>query len=42
MGFDYSRIKSPEYFAENRVPAHSDHEAFVSMEELATGENSFF
>lgn len=40
MGFDYSRIKNPEYFCENRVPAHSDHEAFISMEELATGENS--
>ena len=40
MGFDYSRIKNPEYFEENRVAAHSDHEAFVSMEELATGENS--
>ncbi|MBQ9740701.1 MAG: hypothetical protein IJV91_07165 [Kiritimatiellae bacterium] len=40
MGFDYSRIKNPEYFGENRVPAHSDHEAFVSKEELLTGENS--
>jgi len=40
MGFDYSRIKNPEYFGENRVPAFSDHEAFVSREELLTGENS--
>ncbi|MBR5287429.1 MAG: DUF4981 domain-containing protein [Clostridia bacterium] len=40
MGFDYSRIKNPEFFGENRVPAHSDHEVFVSLEEMASGENS--
>ncbi len=25
MSFDYEKLKSPSYFAENRVPAHSDH-----------------
>ena len=23
--FDYSKVKNPEYFQENRLPAHSDH-----------------
>jgi beta-galactosidase len=40
MRFDYNRIKDPGYFAENRVPAHSDHLCYASMEELAAGESS--
>ena len=40
MKFDYSKIKDPGYFAENRVPAHSDHVCYASMEELAGEESS--
>ena len=39
MEFDYSKLKSPAYFAENRVPAHSDHVAYRNMDELAAGES---
>ena len=31
MPFHYENLKSPAYFAENRVPAHSDHVAFASL-----------
>lgn len=40
MAFDYSKLKSPAYFAENRIPAHSDHIAFASRTEWELGENS--
>lgn len=30
--FDYTRVKSPEYFAENRMEAHSDHRYYSSEE----------
>ena len=40
MKFDYSRIKDPGYFAENRVPAHSDHICYASTEELAAQQTS--
>ena len=40
MAFDYSKLKSPAYFAENRLPAHSDHVACASRAEWAQGENS--
>ncbi|MBQ7785179.1 MAG: DUF4981 domain-containing protein [Clostridia bacterium] len=38
--FDYSKLKNPAYFAENRVPAHSDHVAYTSREEWLCGETS--
>ena len=40
ISFDESKLKSPAFFAENRVPAHSDHESFASWAELEAGENS--
>ena len=40
MSFDYNNLKNPGYFAENREPAHSDHEAYASLEELQAGESS--
>ena len=40
MSFDYSKLKSPSYFAENRLPAHSDHVSYASRNEWALGENS--
>jgi beta-galactosidase len=39
--FDIARIADPEFFAENRVPAHSDHRWFRSAEEAARGDSSF-
>ena len=40
MNFDYNKIKDPGYFAENRVPAHSDHVCYASTDELMSGESS--
>lgn len=39
--FDYGNVKNPEYFQENRVPAHSDHIYYRSVEEEKLGETSF-
>lgn len=33
-------VKDPAVFADNRLPAHSDHVAFRTVEELAAGETS--
>ena len=40
MEFDYSKLKDPGFFAENRVPAHSDHAVYASREEKEAGESS--
>ncbi len=40
MAFDYSKLRSPAYFAENRVPAHSDHIPYASRAEWAAGEET--
>ena len=40
MAFDYTKLASPAYFAENRVPAHSDHSPCASREEWLQGETS--
>ncbi|MBQ8973898.1 MAG: DUF4981 domain-containing protein [Clostridia bacterium] len=40
MSFDLKKIHDPGYFAENRVPAHSDHVCYASVEECAAGETS--
>lgn len=40
MAFDYSKLASPAYFAENRIPAHSDHVSFANRSEWEQGENS--
>lgn len=37
--FDYVNLKNPEYFRENRLDAHSDHEVFSGYEALFSGEN---
>lgn len=39
--FDYSRVKEPQYFQENRLAAHSDHVYYASREELCAGRNCF-
>ena len=41
MAFDIARIADPGFFAENRIPAHSDHRWFASTEEAAGGLSSF-
>jgi len=40
MSYSIDQIRNPAYFAENRVPAHSDHIAFSSRAEWMTGETS--
>lgn len=37
--FDYRNLKKSEYYRENRLDAHSDHEAFGSYEAYYSGEN---
>ena len=37
MDFDYSRLCDPEYYRENRLDAHSDHEFYSSCEALEAG-----
>ncbi len=39
--FDYNKVKDPEYFQENRLPAHSDHMYYSSLEAARKEENSF-
>ena len=39
--FDYSKIKDPEFFKENVVPAHSDHVCYPDRDHLDRGENPF-
>lgn len=41
MSFDPRRISDPEYFAEHRRPAHSDHRWFRDAAEAGTGRSSF-
>ena len=41
MTFDPARIADPRFFAENRLPAHSDHRWFASVAEAETGVSSF-
>ncbi len=40
--FDYSRVKDPRFFCENRLEAHSDHIFFASQKEAEAGESSLF
>ncbi|MCM1026735.1 MAG: DUF4981 domain-containing protein [Roseburia sp.] len=39
--FDYSKVKDPEYFRENRLPAHSDHVSYASREEAKAEKSSY-
>ncbi len=41
MEFNFENIADPEFFEENRIPAHSDHPYFISEEEAETGVSSF-
>nr|MCR5746959.1 DUF4981 domain-containing protein [Lachnospiraceae bacterium] len=39
--FDYSKIADPEFFAENRIPAHSDHRYFEDEKAAKKGISGF-
>lgn len=39
--FDYSKIKNPEFFKENALPAHSDHVCYPDREHLYGRENPY-
>lgn len=41
MMFDYSKIKDPEFFKENVLPAHSDHICYPDEEHLNSRENPY-
>jgi len=41
-GFNFGKLKDPQYFAENRLPAHSDHIFYRDEAELARGVSSFY
>ena len=41
MYFDYSKVKDPQFFCENRLPAHSDHGFYASVSEAAGKKSSF-
>ncbi|MCD8337361.1 MAG: DUF4981 domain-containing protein [Lachnospiraceae bacterium] len=38
--FDYSKVKDPRFYEENRLEAHSDHAFFASEDEMESGKNS--
>ena len=44
--FDYSKVKDPQYFCDNRMEAHSDHVYYKNVEEMQAaiqeGENTSF
>lgn len=40
--FDYSKVKDPTYFQENRLPAHSDHIHYPGREAAERQESSFY
>ena len=39
--FNYEKIKDPEFFQENRIPHHSDHEFYRDFDEIEEGKSSF-
>ena len=41
MAFDYTRLRDPEYFRENRLDAHSDHTFYPTREALENGDNDW-
>ncbi|MDR2973233.1 MAG: hypothetical protein LBV00_00770, partial [Propionibacteriaceae bacterium] len=41
MTIDLARLADPTFFAENRLPAHSDHRCFATSAEAASGVSSY-
>ncbi len=39
--FNYEQVKNPQYFAEGRMAAHSDHVCYADSQEAATKKTSF-
>ncbi len=39
--FNYEQVKNPQYFAEGRMAAHSDHVCYADSQETATKKTSF-
>lgn len=39
--FNYSKVKDPEYFCENRIAAHSSHKFYASKENMEQNEENF-
>ena len=39
--FNYAVVGNPEVFEQNRLPAHSDHIAYRSLQELYAGKSSY-
>ena len=39
--FEYTKVKEPTFFQENRLGAHSDHVAYASWEEHKSGNSSY-
>lgn len=39
--FNYERVKDPQYFAEGRLDAHSDHVCYADYEQADAGKTSF-
>lgn len=37
--FDWGKLREPTFFAEHRLPAHSDHRWYRDEAELARGES---
>ena len=37
MRYSFSELQNPEFYSENRIPAHSDHRFFASTEEMLAG-----
>ncbi len=38
--FNYAQVKNPQYFAEGKLPAHSDHVCYASREQAEAGTGS--
>ena len=41
MNFNFEKLADPEFFQQNRLPAHSDHKYFANDSELNRNESSF-
>ena len=42
MNFDYSILKNPEIFSQNKMAAHSDHEFYQNEAQMKSKESGFF
>ncbi|MGB4660324.1 MAG: glycoside hydrolase family 2 TIM barrel-domain containing protein [Mobilitalea sp.] len=41
QNFEYSKVKDPRYYADHRMPAHSDHDYYESLEDMKHDMNRF-